>query len=83
MEVILQHVKDPPPSLAGNTEISVPDSLQAIVQQCLEKNRDARPRDALELSRRLSETGIEWNAEKAHRWWKMHYPRPDAVAGIR
>jgi serine/threonine-protein kinase len=76
MATILAHVKDKPMPPSHVSEITIPDQLDALVLECLEKKPADRPASAAELSRRLAETVAAdgWDQEQAARWWELHQP---------
>ena len=76
MAMILHHVRTVPerPSLASGKP--VPERLEQIVMDCLEKAPGKRPATALELWRRLGEVPLEdpWTPERAEGWWQENRP---------
>lgn len=76
MATILAHVKEKPMPPSHVSEITIPEQLDALVLECLEKNPADRPASAAELSRRLTRVaGADgWDQEKAARWWELHKP---------
>ena len=66
--------------------MAIPAALDEVVLQCLEKDPADRPKDAAELSRRLSEAidAARWTPERAAAWWTTHLPEgvvvPSAAA---
>jgi len=76
MATILAHVKEKPMPPSHISEITIPEQLDALVLECLEKKPADRPASAAELSRRLARVvGADgWDQEKAARWWKLHQP---------
>jgi len=76
MATILAHVKDTPMPPSHVSEIAIPEQLDALVLECLEKKPADRPASAAELSRRLARvvSADGWDQEKAARWWELHQP---------
>lgn len=76
MATIVAHVGETPVPPSSVSEIAVPEALDAIVLECLEKKPTDRPASAAQLSRRLNETvvGDRWTRERAARWWETHKP---------
>jgi serine/threonine protein kinase len=81
LATILAHVKDTPTPPSQVSEIPIPEQLDALVLECLEKEPANRPASAAELSRRLAETVTAegWDQEKAARWWELHKPAREEV----
>jgi len=70
MLVMHAHQRPVPPSKRAN--ISVPEQLEELILQCLDKNPNRRPQTARELGDRLRETGLakEWNRSRREAWWQ-------------
>ncbi|MBY0232242.1 MAG: serine/threonine protein kinase, partial [Gemmataceae bacterium] len=66
MDVLLAHATEEPPSFAtvGASGL-VPAPIERVVQACLAKNPDQRPRHARELSERYREALAVWQAHEA------------------
>ena len=71
-ELLRQHAQVTPPSLRERKLADVPAALDDVVMACLAKDPAARPRDADELSARLttSVAGKAWTAAEAEAWWR-------------
>ncbi len=82
MDLALKHLKEPviPPS--QRTELPVPDSLEHIILQCLEKDPKDRPESARALLALLRSTGLaaDWTEERAREWWHQHLPEGTTTA---
>jgi serine/threonine-protein kinase len=76
LEVLMHHVGTPPVPPSRRVELPIPAELERIVMDCLEKDREKRPRSAGELAARLAECPLEeaWTPERARRWWETHRP---------
>ena len=75
MATILAHVRDTPVPPSQVSEIAIPEQLDALVLECLEKKPADRPASAAELSHRLAEAVADsWDEEAAARWWEIHKP---------
>jgi serine/threonine-protein kinase len=76
MKVVMDHVQTPPVPPSQRTELEISNGLEEIVMACLEKDPARRPRDALEVDRRLAALGLDdaWSGERAEKWWKVHLP---------
>jgi len=74
---ILKHVRDTPVPPSQRTEIYIPPELEAIILSCLQKDPADRPRDAAELSQRLSRVRFArlWTPDRAEQWWEAHGPK--------
>ncbi len=60
-----------PPSTRGGRPL--PDALERLVLDCLEKKPEQRPRSAREFLLRLAQTRSEpWDARQAEAWWREH-----------
>jgi serine/threonine protein kinase len=70
VEIVTQHMTAAP-TAPSEIEESVPTDLEEIVLQCLEKDPDARPKGAAELSERLAKCAAasEWTQPAAKKWW--------------
>jgi serine/threonine-protein kinase len=77
------HIQELPEAPSRRTELPVPPELDAVVLACLAKKPGDRPRDAAELSRRLTALGIasRWTRERAEHWWDTHRPVDLAPCG--
>jgi serine/threonine-protein kinase len=76
MAVMLKHVRTAPRAPSAVAKQPVPEDLDRIILQCLEKAPEKRPCSALELWRRLNESPAagRWPPEKAECWWREHAP---------
>lgn len=74
--MIVAHVKDDPPRPSAHTELPIPDALERLVLDCLEKDPAARPQTAEQVAARLRVVTLErpWTPELAERWWTAHHP---------
>jgi hypothetical protein len=65
-----------PPSVRLGRPIS--PQLEAVLLQCLEKKREARPASAAELANTLGKVPVAspWTNEEARKWWKTKGLRP-------
>lgn len=76
MEIINQHVNNPPVAPSQLSELSIPVALDSLVLECLEKDPAKRPQNAGVLDEALSTVLGEtsWTQAQARRWWESHYP---------
>jgi serine/threonine-protein kinase len=74
MAMVVAHVNDKPAAISELMPLEVPEGLEKIVMQLLEKNPDNRPQTALELSVQLRDVDIEklWTIDRAVEWWERH-----------
>ncbi|HEY3441762.1 MAG TPA: serine/threonine-protein kinase [Paludibaculum sp.] len=70
------HVQTAPTLPSRRTELEIPDSLERIVLQCLEKDPARRPQTARELLGLLDDCAAAWPwmASDAELWWNLHIP---------
>lgn len=68
------HLYELPRSLSAATARPVPPALDALVLDCLAKDRTRRPQTAEALSERLAMAvnGETWTAQDAKGWWLQH-----------
>jgi serine/threonine-protein kinase len=76
MTVMILHVRMPPEAPSKISGRRIPDRLEQIVLNCLEKAPERRPSSALELWRELGEVSLspQWTPERAESWWLEHLP---------
>jgi len=69
MLVMHAHQRPVPPSKRAG--ISVPEALEELILQCLDKNPNRRPQSARELGDRMRELGLhqEWTRDRREAWW--------------
>jgi eukaryotic-like serine/threonine-protein kinase len=86
MSILIQHVKETPPSLSSRTEIDVHPQLEKIIQACLKKHPNERPESAEELGAMLAEVAATlpaWTHERAETWWRTNLPHLHAASQER
>ena len=76
MGMLADHARTQAPRLSSRTELPIPEDLEQVIMDCLEKEPSRRPASATELARRLSEccTEAQWTRDRAERWWSEHLP---------
>jgi len=85
LEVLLHHSKTPPTPPSERVRTPIPAPLEALVMQCLAKEREDRPPSAEWLAARLVEcpTAGEWTPDRAREWWESRASsgKPDDDGG--
>lgn len=74
MEVMMHHLNTVPMVPFRHAKLEIPEDLERIVMQCLEKDRDRRPPSAKTLAELLDKCSVshDWTADMAELWWKTH-----------
>ncbi len=74
MAFVVAHSNDEPPPISTRTSNEVPSDLEDVIMSCLAKDPNDRPRDAMELARRLGSVAAAnaWTQETADEWWVEH-----------
>jgi len=72
--IVVQHAHATPVAPSTRASQAIPAALDRLILACLAKDPSARPQDARELSRRLTEiTDTEsWSEESARLWWERY-----------
>jgi len=72
--LLVDHVHTRPSPPSSRTDLPIPEALDRIVLECLEKDPARRPQSARELSRRLAEAVAPeaWTEERAKSWWSTY-----------
>jgi eukaryotic-like serine/threonine-protein kinase len=72
----LAHVQKSPERPSSRTELPIPESLENVVLQCLEKDPENRPRSAQDLARKLEalKDVPVFCRDKAATWWEINLP---------
>jgi serine/threonine-protein kinase len=83
MEVLLAHVKQPPP--LPSSLAPVPADLEEVILRCLAKDPQQRPVDAEAFAAELSacRDARTWTVTDARAWWAKHAqttPETEATA---
>lgn len=81
--LMVEHVRSEPVPPSKRAELVISPSLEALVLECLARDRAARPASAADLARQLAECEVAepWTPERAVRWWDRHVPTA-RVAGV-
>jgi serine/threonine-protein kinase len=82
--IALAHVQKAPERMSRRTEMPIPQSLEDIVLQCLEKDPDKRPRSAQDLARKLEalKDVPTFCRDMAATWWEVNLPAPGIPAAM-
>jgi len=78
--MLLRHLQQQPEAPSVASPMKVPPALDALILECLAKEPERRPANAVELGRRLRELrqSSEWNDEMAETWWSENMGRKEA-----
>jgi serine/threonine-protein kinase len=76
LKVMIDHARTPPRRPSGRVEVPIPNPLEDLIMECLEKDPDRRPESAEILSERLEALAGSggWTPDRAERWWGAHMP---------
>ena len=77
MLMLVQHIHQEPEPPSRHTELQVPAELDALILDCLRKDKTERPHSAEILASRLAVLRFtqDWSSERARQWWDTHRPR--------
>ena len=78
----MRHVEGGAVPPSQRTELEVPPELDALILDCLARDREARPASAAAVARRLDRVALAtpWTPQRAEQWWSAHLPE-DASEG--
>ena len=76
MAMGIAHVSETPQPLSQVCEQPLPDGLETLVSDCLQKDPTNRPPSAQALAETLRAlpTTKPWTEARAHQWWDRHRP---------
>ena len=76
VKVMYDHVHTPPTPPSLRAEQPIPQELEALILECLSKDREQRPASAAALQERLGALAFRapWTRERAQGWWREHAP---------
>jgi len=74
--MVLDHVETAPKRPSQVSKQPVPEPLERLIMDCLEKAPQKRPATILDLWQRLGEVPLEnpWTPERAESWWGLELP---------
>ncbi|MFC2173159.1 serine/threonine protein kinase [Acidobacteriota bacterium] len=77
MKVMVKHVKEFPEPPSMRSELEIPEALDVLILECLEKDASKRPQTARDLSDRLKALNLhqKWTDERAREWWDSFFPK--------
>ncbi len=72
--MIVAHVRQEPVLPSQRSELAIPRELEALLMECLAKEREARVSSAESLAERLAaiQVDVPWTSERAAEWWGLH-----------
>lgn len=73
LQICTQQLTAEPTPPSAHVESPIPEELDALILQCLAKDREDRPRDAETLRRALLDLPMpRWTESDAQAWWATH-----------
>ena len=74
LAMVVAHVQEKPVPPSQRAELQIPQSLERIIMDCLEKDPADRPQSAAELDALLAACMLEdaWTTAEAQEWWALH-----------
>ncbi len=77
MLMLVQHIHQQPEPPSRYTELEIPPEFDALILDCLQKDKTERPHSAEILASRLAALSFAsgWSPERARQWWDTHEPR--------
>ena len=74
--MVLDHVETAPKRPSQVSKQPLPEPLERLIMDCLEKAPQKRPATILDLWQRLGEVPLEnpWTPERAESWWGLELP---------
>ena len=75
-QMLLHHAQTRPEPPSTVSELPIPEELDRLMLQCLEKDPARRPASALELESQLTRVRDTnpWTPDDARQWWEVHAP---------
>jgi serine/threonine-protein kinase len=76
----LHEIPESPSARSGRP---LPEALERLVLDCLEKLPERRPQSAREFLQRLAQVSAEaWDASQAEAWWREHGSSVRAASSV-
>jgi len=71
MQVLMDHIGTLPDRPSRRLGREIPEALEKLLMECLEKDPKKRPQSAVELGERLASCHVDetWTEVEARRWW--------------
>ncbi|MEW4452323.1 protein kinase [Bremerella sp. JC817] len=81
VEVLVQIVTKPIPTIHEASDRVIPDALQDLISRCLAKDPNDRPQSADEVLQAVEAIMAEypWSQQDAKDWWEQHIPTNDLM----
>ncbi len=71
VDVLIEHVRTRPKPPSQKSGLPIPEPLEKLVLDCLEKDPVNRPQSVREVAERLEVVRLEpWTCERAEEWWR-------------
>jgi serine/threonine-protein kinase len=83
VQILMDHIGTLPDRPSRRLGKEIPDALEKLLMECLEKDPKKRPQSAVELGERLGSIRLDesWTEVEARRWWSDHL-KEDAVPKV-
>jgi serine/threonine-protein kinase len=80
--MVKMHLTEPPPKASSHSRFEVPEALDSLLLDCLQKKPDQRPESADAVRRRLEAIPLaaRWDRDRAASWWKERVLAPKVTA---
>lgn len=84
-DMLVMHAHQRPIAPSRRAGVWIPEALERLILQCLDKNPKRRPQSARLLGEKLREIGVhrQWTRERRDAWWQAHGQTPDVPAQRR
>jgi len=75
VEICGHHLHSEPEPPSERLGSPLPEALEELILDCLQKDPDKRPQSATEVARRLEQCDVEpWTVHDARQWWDEYGP---------